>query len=93
MPRSAVPVASVGMRIVDPMVWCVMKYSRARAAVPSPAAATIRAARAAAGLTQSQAAARVDCSLRAWQSWEGGERRIHPAVWRLFLSLSHLKEV
>ncbi|MEI2770756.1 MAG: helix-turn-helix domain-containing protein [Candidatus Competibacter sp.] len=52
------------------------------AANPSPD--TIRAAREAAGLTQTQAGAVVYSSMRAWQQWESGERRLHPAIWELF---------
>lgn len=48
---------------------------------PSPA--EIRAAREAAGLTQSQAAALVHSGLRSWQQWESGGRKMHPAFWEL----------
>lgn len=55
---------------------------------PSPAATPtpeqIRAVREGAGLTQSQAGALVHAGLRAWQKWELGERRMHPAFWDLF---------
>jgi len=50
----------------------------------NPAPATIRAAREAAGLTQTQAAAIVHGTLRAWQEWEAGNRRMHPGLWELF---------
>lgn len=60
---------------------------------PSPTAnpkpAEIRAAREAAGLTQSEAAVLVHVSLRAWQRYEEGSedgtKRMHPAMWELFL--------
>lgn len=45
----------------------------------------IKAARAAAGLTQTQAAALIYCTLRGWQDWEGGKRAMHPAFFELFL--------
>lgn len=45
----------------------------------------IRAAREAAGLTQSTAAEIVHANLRSWQKWEAGERAMHPAFWELFL--------
>ena len=51
----------------------------------SPAPEAIKAARAAAGLTQTQAAALVYCTLRGWQDWEGGKRAMHPAFFELFL--------
>lgn len=50
----------------------------------SPTPATIRAARKAAGLTQTQAAALVLTGLRRWQAWEYGENVMHPAFWQLF---------
>lgn len=61
----------------------------------NPSSAEVRAAREAAGLTQSQAAALVYASLRNWQQWEQGEgasssRRMHPAIWELFRIKSHL---
>ena len=45
----------------------------------------ISAARAAAGLTQTQAAALIYCTLRGWQDWEAGKRAMHPAFFELFL--------
>ena len=51
----------------------------------SPAPEAIKAARAAAGLTQTQAAALIYCTLRGWQEWEGGKRAMHPAFFELFL--------
>lgn len=49
---------------------------------PSPAA--IKEAREKAGMTQTEAAAVIYCSLRAWQEWEAGTRRMHPAMWELW---------
>lgn len=54
----------------------------------SPAPAEIRAARQAAGLTQSEAAACLHVTLRNWQQWEAGERRMHPALWDWFRVLA-----
>lgn len=51
-------------------------------ATPTPEA--IRAAREAAGLSQTAAAALIHSSLGAWQKWEQGDRRMHPAFWELF---------
>ena len=53
----------------------------------SPAPEAIKAARAAAGLTQTQAAALIYCTLRGWQDWEGGKRAMHPACFELFLKI------
>lgn len=54
------------------------------AGVPSPTMDEIKAARAAAGLTQSQAAAVVHVTLSGWQRWEDGTRRMPPGLWELF---------
>jgi len=63
--------------------------TRTRGAAPNPTPAEVRAAREAAGLTQTEAAALVCTTLRAWQAWEqeGGEyaRRMHAGLWELFL--------
>lgn len=59
-----------------------------RSSAPSvgraPVAADIRAAREAAGLTQTQAGALVHAPLRAWQRWEAGRAPMHPGLWELF---------
>lgn len=51
----------------------------------APTPEIIKAARAAAGLTQTQAAELIYCTMRAWQDWEGGQRAMHPAFFELFL--------
>ena len=51
----------------------------------SPTPDAIKAVRAAAGLTQTQAAAVIYCTLRGWQDWEAGKRAMHPAFFELFL--------
>ena len=63
--------------------------SRSGSAARNPAPGEIRAARAAAGLTQTAAAALVHTTWRVWQQWEApegnpGHRRKHPAFWELF---------
>lgn len=55
----------------------------------SPTPAEVRAAREAAGLTQTEAARLVHGTLRGWQGWEAsptdpGARRMHPGLWELF---------
>ena len=61
-------------------------------ASPSPEA--IKAARAAAGLTQTQAAALIYCTMRGWQDWEGGKRAMHTAFFVLFLhKTKHLRRL
>lgn len=50
----------------------------------SPSPAEIAQARAAAGLTQRQAAALVHGTEAAWRSWESGLRKMHPGLLELF---------
>lgn len=50
----------------------------------NPAPAEILAAREAAGLTQIEAGALLFTSLRTFQQWEYGERRMHPLFWWAF---------
>lgn len=50
----------------------------------NPTPAEVRAAREAAGLSQTAAARVIYCTLRGWQEWEAGNRRMHPAFWELF---------
>ena len=50
----------------------------------NPSPEHIRAARVAAGLTQTAAGALVHSTCRSWQQWEAGDRRMHPAFWELF---------
>jgi DNA-binding transcriptional regulator YiaG len=52
------------------------------AANPTPE--TIRAARMAAGLSQTAAARLVSATLRSWQQWEAGDNRMHPGLFELF---------
>jgi DNA-binding transcriptional regulator YiaG len=49
-----------------------------------PAAQSIRQYRKNINLTQSQAAAIVYVTPRAWQQWEAGVRAMHPAFFELF---------
>ena len=51
----------------------------------NPTPDEIRAAREALELTQAAAARLIYCSVRTWQDWESGARRMHPAFWSLFL--------
>lgn len=50
--------------------------------VPTPA--EIKAMRKAAGLTQTEAGAKVYTELKTWQDWEYGRYKMHPAFWELF---------
>lgn len=50
----------------------------------TPTPEEIKAARAAAGLTQREAAALIWYEEIAWKQWEGGTRRMHPCAWWAF---------
>ena len=50
----------------------------------NPTPKEIKQARKDSGLTQSKASELVYCGLRAWQQWEAGDRKMHPAMWELF---------
>jgi len=58
--------------------------SRSGNRAASPAPSDIRAARKAAGLTQTEAGQIVYSALRTWQDWEAGTSPMHPGLWRLF---------
>jgi len=58
----------------------------------SPDPKKIRQAREKAGLTQTEAADMVHSSLRAWQYWEAGKRKMHPAFYELFLIKTGLQK-
>lgn len=64
------------------------KTKRAQSAKPAPrpTPAAIRTARTAARLTQTEAAQRIGVSMRTWQQWESGSRRMHPGLMELFKS-------
>lgn len=50
----------------------------------NPSPTDICTAREATGLTQTQAATLIHSSLRTWQQWEAGDRRMHAGLWELF---------
>jgi DNA-binding transcriptional regulator YiaG len=50
----------------------------------NPPPEQIRAARSAAGLSQTAAAALIYSTMRTWQDWEAGKARMHPGLWELF---------
>ncbi len=50
----------------------------------NPDPAEVRAAREAAGLSQTAAGVLLHTTCRTWQQWEAGDRRMHPAFWELF---------
>ena len=50
----------------------------------TPSADEVRRARVSAELTQREAAECVHMTVRGWQHYEQGLRKMHPAVWELF---------
>lgn len=59
--------------------------SRAKSPASNPTVEEIKAARAAAGLTQKQSGELILGTSRAWEQYEIGNRRMHPGLWELFL--------
>ena len=51
----------------------------------SPTPAELREARINSGLTQTEAAQKVQASLRGWQQWEAGDRAMPPGLFELFM--------
>lgn len=51
----------------------------------TPSPTEIREARLKTGLTQEEAAALIGYTLRAWESWEGGQRGMRRALFDLFI--------
>ncbi len=49
----------------------------------SPAPDKLKSTRKALGYTQKEAAQMVHVSLRAWQLWEAGDRKMPAAIWEL----------
>lgn len=56
----------------------------------SPSPEQIKSARLALRYTQKEAAFLVHVSLRGWQMWEAGDRKMPPAVWELCVIKSGL---
>ena len=65
--------------------------NRSRRSTPAanPKPEEVRQARESAGLSQSAAAGLVYSGLRTWQHWESGDRRMHPAIFELFVLKSN----
>jgi len=58
----------------------------------NPTTDEIVEARKDAGLTQPEAAGKIWATLRSWQFYEAGGRRMHPAIWWCFLQRTkHLR--
>lgn len=49
----------------------------------SPTPEQLKSTRKALGYTQKEAAELVHVSLRAWQLWEAGDRKMPPGIWEL----------
>jgi DNA-binding transcriptional regulator YiaG len=65
----------------------------AKAPSSNPYPAEIKAARERHALTQGAAASLIYRTARNWQQWEGGERRMDPALWELFQLKAALNNV
>lgn len=50
----------------------------------SPLPVLIKSTRLEAHLTQTQAGLLIHSALRSWQSYESGDRKLHPGLWELF---------
>ncbi len=57
--------------------------TKATSAQVAPTTEQIKAAREAAGLSQTAAAALVYAGMRGWQEWEAGNRTMHPGLWEM----------
>jgi putative transcriptional regulator len=51
--------------------------------LPPPSPQKIKTLRVSLGLTQQEAADSVHVTLRAWQMWESGQRKMSAAAWEL----------
>lgn len=51
----------------------------------SPQPDQVKLTRKALGFTQKESAEMVNCSLRAWQLWEAGDRAMPAGTWELFV--------
>jgi putative transcriptional regulator len=51
--------------------------------IKSPTAELLKKTRIVLGYTQKEAAEMVHVSLRAWQLWEAGDRKMPPGLWEL----------
>lgn len=56
-----------------------------------PSGAEVKQARAAAELTQAEAASLIYSETRSWQRYESGERTMHPAFFELFKIKTRIK--
>ena len=50
----------------------------------SPTPEMVKDARAESGITQKEASAMLHTSIRAYQQWESGARKMHATFWELF---------
>jgi len=61
--------------------------------IKSPAPELIKKTRNVLGYTQKEAAEMVHVSLRAWQLWEAGDRKMPPGLWELCVIKSRLHPI
>lgn len=81
---------SAGAKLDDDVANHPNRSKKNPMAARTPTPAEIKAARETAGLTQTEAAAKIGGTLKAWQNYEadtssGEHRRMHPGLFELFL--------
>ncbi len=67
------------------VIWNTAKDAMTDSKKTPPTPAEIREARMNSGLTQTEAAQKVQASLRGWQQWEAGDRAMPPGLFELFM--------
>lgn len=60
------------------------RSTRGETVRPAPSPEDVKDARQQTELTQEAAAESIYSTLRAWQDWESGARKMHPALFELF---------
>lgn len=60
------------------------RSTRGETVRPAPTPEQVREAREGLEMTQTDAAASIYATLRTWQDWEAGVRKMHPAMFELF---------
>ena len=86
------PLVVVGLREPEGELVLSIMEGKTTKLWRSPAARLIRQTRIARGLTQKAAGAACMSALRSWQDWEYGKRRMHPAIWQVFLHATVSKQ-
>lgn len=67
------------------VIWNITKDVMIDSKKKPPTPTEIREARINSGLTQTEAAQKVQASLRGWQQWEAGDRAMPSGLFELFM--------